>query len=123
MIKIKSRNKMRLLRHRRLRRKLSGTAERPRLSVFRSLKEIYAQVIDDTVGHTLVSASTLDKTLAGSLPGSHCTVEAARVIGKAIAQRAQEKGITEVVFDRGGHAYHGRVAALAEAAREAGLKL
>lgn len=123
MIKTKSRNEMRLLRHSRLRRKLSGTPERPRLAVFRSLKEIYVQVIDDTVGHTLVSASTLDKSLAEALPSSHCTVEAARVIGKVIAQRAQEKGITEVLFDRGGHVYHGRVAALAEAAREAGLKL
>ena len=123
MIKNKSRNEMRLLRHRRLRRSVAGSAERPRLSVFRSLKEIYAQVIDDTVGHTLCSASTLDKGLRDALTGGHCTVAAAAEVGKLVAQRAIDKGISEVVFDRGGHAYHGRVAALAEAAREAGLKL
>lgn len=114
---------MRLLRHSRLRRRLSGTAEKPRLAVFRSLNEIYAQVIDDTVGHTLCSASTLDKELCKAFEGSHCTIAAAVEVGKMVAKRAMEKGITTVVFDRGGHDYHGRVAAVAEAAREAGLKL
>lgn len=123
MIRTKSRNEMRLLRHSRLRRKLAGTAERPRLSVFRSLKEIYVQVIDDSIGHTLVSASTLEKSVAEGLTGGHCTVAAATALGKIIAERAKEKGITEVVFDRGGHIFHGRVAAIAAAAREAGLKL
>ncbi len=123
MIKNKSRNEMRLLRHRRLRRSVAGSAERPRLSVFRSLKEIYVQVIDDTVGHTLLSVSTQEDAVAQSLQGGHCTVEAAKVVGKLVAERAKEKGITEVVFDRGGHAYHGRVQAIADAAREAGLKL
>lgn len=123
MIKSKSRNSMRLLRHDRLRKSVSGTAERPRLSVFRSLKEIYVQVIDDTVGHTLISVSTKEKTVAQSLECGHCTVAAAKVVGKLVAERAREKGITEVVFDRGGHVYHGRVQAIADAAREAGLKL
>ncbi len=123
MIKTKSRNEMRLLRHSRLRKNLSGTPERPRLSVFRSLKDIYVQVIDDTVGHTLFSVSTKEKTVTEGLEGGHCTVEAAKVVGKVVAQRAKEKGIAEVVFDRGGHLYHGRVKAIADAAREAGLKL
>ena len=122
MIKTKSRNEMRLLRHSRLRKSVSGTAERPRLSVFRSLKDIYVQVIDDTVGHTLVSVSTKEKSVAQTLECGHCTVAAAKVIGKLVAERAKEKGITEVVFDRGGHVYHGRVQAIADAAREAGLK-
>ncbi len=113
---------MRVVRHRRIRNKLNGTSERPRMSVFRSLNEIYVQVIDDTVGHTLVSASTLDKALKSEL--SHRgNVAAAQAVGELLARRALEKGITEVVFDRGGHMYHGRVKALAEAAREAGLKL
>lgn len=123
MIKSKSRNEMRLLRHSRLRKSVSGTAERPRLSVFRSLKELYVQVIDDTVGHTLVSVSTKEKAVAGVLEAGHCTVAAAKAVGKLVAERAKEKGITEVVFDRGGHLYHGRVQAIADAAREAGLKL
>jgi large subunit ribosomal protein L18 len=123
MIKTRSRNEMRLLRHRRLRSKISGTAERPRMSVFRSLRDIYVQVIDDTVGHTLFSVSTKEKAVAASLECGHCTVAAAKVLGKLIAERAKEKGITEVVFDRGGHVYHGRVQAIADAAREAGLKL
>ena len=123
MIKTRSRNEMRLLRHRRLRSKISGTAERPRMSVFRSLRDIYVQVIDDTVGHTLFSVSTKEKAVAASLECGHCTVAAAKVLGKLIAERAKEKGITEVVFDRGGHVYHGRVRAIADAAREAGLKL
>ncbi len=121
MIKTRSRNEMRELRHRRLRKRLAGTPECPRLSVFRSLKHIYAQVIDDEAGKTLLSASTLEKTLATSLKNSS-DQEAAKSVGKLIAQRALEKGITSVVFDRGGHMFRGRVKALADAAREAGLK-
>ena len=102
---------MRVIRHERLRRTLSGTAEKPRLCVFRSLKNIYVQVIDDDKGHTLVSASTLEKVLQPELKGG-CNIAAAKVIGKTIAA---------VVFDRGGHAYHGKIAAVADAAREGGL--
>ena len=104
--------------HARIRRKLHGTAERPRLAVFRSIAHIYAQVIDDTQGKTLVSASSVDKgakTAGGNLA-------AAKAIGKAVAERAKEKGITKVVFDRGGYLYHGRIKALADAARAAGLE-
>lgn len=122
MIKRKSRNDMRLLRHRRIRKRLLGTQEKPRLSVFRSLKHIYVQVIDDERGHTLVSASTLDKELK-PLEVSSGSIEAAKAVGQLVARRALELGIAEVVFDRGGHAYHGKVKALADAAREAGLKL
>ena len=111
-------NKARQKRHLRVRNHISGTAERPRLNVFRSLSNIYAQVIDDVNGVTLVSASTKDKDFQNY--GGN--VEAAKAIGEAIAKRSLEKGITEGVFDRGGYVYHGRVAALAEAAREAGLK-
>lgn len=111
-------NKARQKRHLRVRNHISGTAERPRLNVFRSLSNIYAQVIDDVNGVTLVSASTKDKDFKNY--GGN--IEAAKAVGEAVAKRAQEKGITEVVFDRGGYVYHGRVAALAEAAREAGLK-
>ena len=119
MVKKPDSNKARLKRHMRVRAKISGTPERPRLSVFRSAKHIYAQVIDDEKGVTLVSASTLDKDFEGF--GGN--VEAATQIGKKIAERALAKGITEVVFDRGGFVYHGRVKALAEGAREGGLKL
>jgi large subunit ribosomal protein L18 len=108
-------------RHRRVRMKIAGTSERPRLTVFRSLDNIYAQVIDDVAGHTLVSASTIDKTLASELSGK-AKVEQATVVGKAVAERALAAGITEVVFDRGGYLYHGRVKALAAGAREQGLK-
>lgn len=111
-------NKARIKRHLRVRNHISGTAERPRLNVYRSLSNIYAQVIDDVKGVTLVSASTQEKGYE-SYGGN---VEAAKAIGEAVAKRALEKGITEVVFDRGGYVYHGRVKALAEAAREAGLK-
>lgn len=111
-------NKARQKRHLRVRNHISGTAERPRLNVFRSLANIYAQVIDDVNGVTLVSASTKDKDFQNY--GGN--IEAAKAVGEAVAKRAIEKGITEVVFDRGGYVYHGRVAALAEAAREAGLK-
>ena len=119
-MKKKSRNDMRVIRHERLRRTLSGTAEKPRLCVFRSLKNIYVQVIDDEKGHTLVSASTLEKVLQPELKGG-CNIAAAKVIGKTIAERAKAKGINSVVFDRGGHAYHGKIAAVADAAREGGL--
>lgn len=104
--------------HRRIRRKLSGTPERPRLAVFRSVGHIYAQVIDDVKGATLVSASSVDKN-AKTNGGN---VAAAKTIGKLVAERAKEKGIKSVVFDRGGYQYHGRVKALADAAREAGLE-
>jgi large subunit ribosomal protein L18 len=107
-------------RHRRVRKKVSGTAERPRLAVFRSSKHIYVQAIDDLNGRTLVSASTMEKDLRG---GTTATTEAAKKVGKLLGERAQEAGITTVVFDRGGFKYHGRVAAVAEGARESGLNL
>lgn len=107
-------------RHQRIRKKVSGTAERPRLAVFRSNLHIYAQVIDDVAQHTLVAASTLDKELKGKV-SSTSNSEASAEVGKLIAQRALSKGIEQVVFDRGGNLYHGRVKALAEAARENGL--
>jgi len=117
----KSKNTIRLKRHWRLRKNINGTAERPRLNVFRSLNNIYAQVIDDQNGVTLVSASSLDKEIKGqNVSGDNA--EGAKLVGALVAKRAIEKGITTVVFDRGGYIYHGRVAALAEAAREAGLK-
>lgn len=108
-------------RHRRVRVKIAGTPERPRLNVFRSLKHIYAQVIDDTVGITLISASTIDGEVVKEINGK-TKIEQAAVVGKVIAGRAQAAGIDQVIFDRGGYLYHGRVKALAEAAREAGLK-
>jgi large subunit ribosomal protein L18 len=104
--------------HQRIRRKLRGTAERPRLAVFRSVAHIYAQVIDDNAGTTLVSASTVDKS--GKTKGGN--VAAAQAIGKLVAERAKDKGIKSVVFDRGGYQYHGRIKALADAARGAGLE-
>ena len=107
-------------RHRRVRKKVSGTAERPRLAVFRSSKHIYVQAIDDLTGRTLVSASTMEADLRG---GATATVEAAKSIGKLVGERAQQAGIKAVVFDRGGFKYHGRVAAVADGAREAGLTL
>ena len=109
---------MRLKRHVRVRGKVSGTPERPRLNVFRSNANIYAQLIDDVNGVTLVSANTLEKGFEGATGNA----EAAKKVGTILAERANEKGIEEVVFDRGGYVYHGRVAALAEGAREAGLK-
>lgn len=114
------RNDMRVVRHNRLRMTLSGTAARPRLCVFCSNKHTYAQVIDDTDSRTVACASTLDKALKPELAAG-CNVSAARAIGRAIAERALAHGINTVVFDRGGHAYHGRVKALADAAREGGL--
>jgi large subunit ribosomal protein L18 len=107
-------------RHQRLRRKVNGTSERPRLAVFRSNRHIYAQVIDDVTQHTLVAASTLESAFQAQ-PSSGATCDASAEVGKLLANRALEKGIAQVVFDRGGNLYHGRVKALAEAAREAGL--
>ncbi len=115
----KSRQDMRRAVHTRIRKKLKGTPERPRLAVFRSLNHVYAQVIDDVNGVTLCSASSVEKS-AGI--GNGGNVDAAKSIGKLIAERAKEKGINSVVFDRGGYIYHGRVKSLAEAAREAGLQ-
>ncbi len=108
-------------RHLRLRKKVSGTPERPRLSVYRSLRHIHAQIIDDTVGHTLVSASSAEPELKAKL-GNCGNKEAAKQVGLLIAQRAKEKNISKVVFDRSGYIYHGRIAALAEGAREGGLE-
>lgn len=116
-----SRNAERQRIHLRVRRRVAGTPERPRLSVFRSLNHIYAQVIDDRTGRTLAAASSLDKETRKQLKGGG-NVAAAKFVGKAIAERARAAGIEQVVFDRGGYKYHGRVQALAEAAREAGLK-
>jgi large subunit ribosomal protein L18 len=108
-------------RQRRIRAHIQGTSERPRLSVYRSLTNIFVQVIDDSKGHTLVSASTIDSEIAGQLKDKSRT-DSARLVGKIVAERAKSAGINEVVFDRAGYRYHGRVAALAEGAREAGLK-
>ena len=121
MINKTDKNKERVIRHKRVRRKVSGTTERPRLNVYRSLNEIYAQIIDDTKGATLVSASTKDKDLAKSLEKLSKS-EQAKVVGKAVAEKAIAKGITEIVFDRGGYLFTGRVKALADGAREAGLR-
>lgn len=117
----KSRSEARQHRHIRVRKKIFGTAERPRLNVFRSLNEIYAQVIDDNKGHTLVAASSIDHELRSKMKGLTKT-EQARLVGRAVAERAKAKGIQKVVFDRGGYQYIGRVKALAEGAREAGLE-
>ena len=117
MIKKKDKNQARIKRHYRVRKNISGTAERPRLNVFRSLNHIYAQVIDDTKGITLVSASSMDK----GFDGNGGNIEGAKAVGKAVAEKALAAGIKAVVFDRGGYVYHGRVAALAEGAREGGL--
>lgn len=121
MIKQKNRKDSRRMRHIRIRKHLSGTSDRPRLSVFISLKNIYVQVIDDTKGITLASASTLEKDFKDKL-SSKKNIEAAKLIGTLIAERSLEKGIKEVAFDRSGFLYHGRVKTLAEAAREKGLK-
>jgi len=108
-------------RHQRVRRKISGTAERPRLNVFRSLRHVYAQIINDEVGHTLVSASTSESQLKQQIEGLDKTAQA-RAVGKLLAERALAKGVTQVVFDRGGYQYHGRIKALAEGSREGGLE-
>ncbi len=121
MITKGDKNKARKVRHLRVRKKIEGTQERPRLNVFRSSKHMYAQIIDDTNGVTIVAASTLDKELREDVSNGG-NVEAARRVGQLIAQRAQEKGLKNVVFDRGGYLYHGRIQALADAAREAGLE-
>ena len=121
MVSKESRQKVRVKKHNRLRNRFSGTAERPRLAVFRSNNHMYAQIIDDTVGCTLVSASTLEKAVKSELEKTN-NVDAAAYLGTVIAKRAIEKGIKTVVFDRGGFIYQGKIAALAEAAREAGLE-
>ena len=120
MVSKKSRSEIRVKKHTRLRNRFAGTAQRPRLAVFRSNNHMYAQIIDDTVGNTLVSASTLDKELKAELEKTN-NVDAASKLGTVIAKKALDKGITTVVFDRGGFIYQGKVKALAEAAREAGL--
>ena len=121
MVNKESRTAVRENKHRRMRHHLAGTAMRPRLAVFRSNNHMYAQIIDDTVGKTLVSASTLDKDVKAECEKTN-NVEAAAVVGKVVAKKALEKGITTVVYDRGGFIYEGKVKALAEAAREAGLE-
>ena len=121
MVSKESRKEVRAKKHMRIRNRFSGTAERPRLAVFRSNNHMYAQIIDDTVGNTLVSASTLEKEIKSELEKTN-NVDAAAYLGTVIAKRAIEKGIKKVVFDRGGFIYQGKVAALAEAAREAGLE-
>ena len=117
----KTRVDARIRRHSRVRSKVTGTAERPRLNVFRSVAEIYAQVIDDAAGRTLVAASTIDKELRAKVKGLK-KAEQAKLVGQAVAERARSKGIQAVVFDRGGYKYIGRVKALADGARESGLK-
>ena len=121
MINKKSRAEVRIKKHKRIRNRFSGTAQRPRLSVFRSNHHMYAQIIDDTVGNTLVSASTLEKDIKAELEKTN-NVDAEEHLGTVIGKKKKKKGITEVVFDRGGFLYHGKIAALAEAAREAGLQ-
>lgn len=121
MITKVSKNSTRQKRHLRMRKKVAGTTERPRLNVYRSLNNIYAQIIDDTKGVTLVSASTLDKELKDN-PGNGGNKDSAKAVGTLIAKKAVEAGIKQVVFDRGGYIYHGRVKELADAAREAGLE-
>ena len=118
---LKKKHESRERRHRRVRTRVIGSPERPRLNVFRSLTGIYAQVIDDVDGRTLVSASTVDKAIASQVEGK-TKVEAAKIVGQVLGERAKAAGIAKVVFDRGGYRYHGRVAALAEGAREAGLE-
>ena len=121
MVSKQSRSEVRVKKHRRLRNHISGTAERPRLAVFRSNNHMYAQIIDDTVGNTLVAASTLQKDVKAELEKTN-NVDAAAYLGTVIAKKALEKGITTVVFDRGGFIYQGKIKALADAAREAGLE-
>ena len=121
MVSKESRQEVRAKKHMRIRNRFSGTAERPRLAVFRSNKHMYAQIIDDTVGNTLVAASTVEKDVKAELEHTN-TVEAASYLGKVIAERALDKGIKTVVFDRGGFIYQGKIKALADAAREAGLE-
>jgi large subunit ribosomal protein L18 len=117
----RDRERARKARHFRVRKKVSGTPDKPRLNVFRSLKQIYAQIIDDYSGKTLISASSIDKEIKGKVKGG-CNIEAAKTVGLLVAKRASDGGIKNVVFDRGGYLYHGRIKALADAAREGGLK-
>lgn len=121
MINKQDKNADRLIRHERVREKVSGTADRPRLNVYRSLKNIYVQIIDDVSGVTLVSASTVEKDIAGKIQGL-CKTEVAKLVGNEAAKKALDAGISVVVFDRGGYVYQGRVAKVAEGAREGGLK-
>lgn len=121
MVSKESRSKIRVNKHRRIRNRFAGTAERPRLAVFRSNNHMYAQIIDDVAGNTLVAASTLDKEVKSELEKTN-DVAAAAYVGTVIGKKAVEKGITEVVFDRGGFVYQGKIKALADAAREAGLQ-
>ena len=121
MVSKESRSKIRVQKHLKVRNRFNGTSERPRLAVFRSNNHMYAQIIDDTVGNTLVAASTLEKAVKAELEKTN-NVDAAAYLGTVIAKRALEKGITKVVYDRGGFLYQGKIAALAEAAREAGLE-
>ncbi|MCP1186834.1 50S ribosomal protein L18 [Paenibacillus sp. 1781tsa1] len=121
MITKQDKNKARLKRHLRVRKKIQGTAARPRLNVFRSGKHMYAQIIDDVAGVTIASASTVDKELSTDIKNG-ASVESARKVGELVAKRAKDKGVSNIVFDRSGYLYHGRIAALAEAAREAGLE-
>lgn len=121
MISKRDKNQARKIRHYRMRKNIVGTSERPRLNVFRSLQQVYAQIIDDNEGTTIVSASTMGKALKGKFSNGG-NIEAAKAVGKLVAERALEKGITEVVFDRGGYLYHGIIKELADSAREAGLK-
>jgi large subunit ribosomal protein L18 len=121
MMAKENRSQSRQRRHLRVRRKVAGTSGRPRLNVFRSLEHIYAQVIDDEAGHTVAAASTLDADLREQVSGKN-KMEQAKVVGQALAERAKANGIGQVVFDRGGYRYHGRVKALAEASREGGLE-
>jgi len=122
MITKQDRNQARQVRQLRVRKNVQGTLERPRLNVFRSNQNIYAQVIDDSAGKTLASASTLDPELKGRLEGPGGNIDAAKLVGELVAKRALAAGVTQVVFDRAGYLYHGRVAALADAAREVGLQ-
>jgi large subunit ribosomal protein L18 len=122
-MKVKTQRERRMRRHLRLRKKIEGTPERPRLCVYRSLQHMHAQVIDDIKGHTLASASSMEEGVKSQLDGSSTgSAVAATAVGKLIAARAKEKGITQIAFDRNGNLYHGRVKALADAAREAGLE-
>jgi large subunit ribosomal protein L18 len=118
---LKKKRASREKRHKRVRSRVVGSGERPRLNVFRSLDNIYAQVIDDVAGHTLASASTLDREIAKEVEGKN-KIESAKIVGQKLAERAKNAGISKIVFDRGGYQYHGRIAALAEGAREGGLE-
>jgi large subunit ribosomal protein L18 len=120
-VQSKAKNEARRRRQRRVRAKIHGTAERPRLNIFRSNENIFAQVINDDLGHTIVSASTIDKELAAQVDGKTKS-EAAKIVGQVLGERAKKAGVDAVIFDRGGFQYHGRVAALADGARDAGLK-